>query len=410
LEHAPPFVPESAPWFDRWIRTARALIERLPEYQRRRDSLPASDVQDFERRDLVATIANIEHIRDVQLPRAIGDLKLINGLKARSIEDERSAWQTAIQDIGSSTRYESIGRIAPQLGLVPIRKDPDSGLWEFWHIATGDRPAIDPDTGDLIMTAASGIVLVLLPGGSFWMGSHPDDPFHLKEERRHRVTLTPFFMGKFEVTHAQWNRIMSGDTSAFFPPGTMVGGKKTTELHPMEGVSWIDCVRFARRLALNLPTEAQWEYACRGGTESTFVWGNSPGSLELKENLKDECYNRYSPVRDPTAAQWDDGYGVHAPVGTFVANPFGLFDVQGNVCEWTADGYVAEYPEDSELPGTGLNPLGTGLRRRVFRGASWFLPPAFARSAFRQRAIKTTMNQTIGLRVARRVTGRDGEK
>src|SRR5262249_11231785 len=133
-----------------------------------------------------------------------------------------------------------------------------------------------------------------------------------------------------------------------------------TALNPAETVSWYECEQFTRRLAMSLPTEAQWEYACRAGTTTQFYWGADDASLELNENIRDLSFLAGLGLR-PTAT-WDDGFRYHAPVGSFAPNGFSLYDMHGNVSEWCADADSENYPPDSDVPGSGLQENG-GCRR-----------------------------------------------
>jgi formylglycine-generating enzyme required for sulfatase activity len=347
--------------------------------------------------ELQTMIGHLEELGNTALPRARADLERVTHLRARSIDRRREAWDRAIEDIAARPTYRGLGRIRPQLGLVPLRRDPNSGLWEFWHVASGACPRIDPESNKLILTPEDGIVLVLLPGGSFMMGSPPEAERRDPNERWHKVTLSPFFVGKFEVTQAQWKRAM-GTNPSYYLPGLEKGDQVVTWLNPVEEVNWYECRDFLNRLCLTFPTEAQWEYACRAGTDTVYVWGDSWKDFEGKENLKDQSW---PPLRSAmVTVSWNDGHQIHAPVGSFAANPFGLYDIQGNVSEWTADVFADEYPEDSNVPGDGLSTVGTGPIRSL-RGASWHEHPFEFRTALRNKDQGKGCDMARGLRAAR---------
>jgi formylglycine-generating enzyme required for sulfatase activity len=124
--------------------------------------------------------------------------------------------------------------LEPQLGLVPMGPDPKSGLWRFWHVESGSRPIRDEASGKLTVTGESGMVLVLLPGGTFSMGAQADDPnaphyyrnAQANEGPVHEVTLAPFFLSKFEMTQGQWLQIM-GENPSYWSRTTSSGSERT---------------------------------------------------------------------------------------------------------------------------------------------------------------------------------------
>ena len=302
------------------------------------------------------------------------------------------AWSAALPSIRET--YPGLD-LRPRPGLVPLARNPDSGLWEFWVVLSGSRPeARDPATGSRPLRPETGIVLVLLPGGAFPMGSPESDPRREPNEELHEVTLGPFFLSKYEVTQAQWERVMGSNPSGLVgenPLGTAEDADlEITPLHPVESVSWVECVRFADRLALQLPTEEQWEYACRAGTETPFFWGSEDSTLEWTENVRDLSHGAAQGLL-PTTALWEDGFRYHAPVGSFAPNGFGLYDMHGNVAEWCQD-LRREYLQKRE---------SRDEQRRVFRGGSWYFPPVYCRSAYRQFDLPEVGNMARGLRVAR---------
>ncbi|MBI4880854.1 MAG: SUMF1/EgtB/PvdO family nonheme iron enzyme [Planctomycetes bacterium] len=164
------------------------------------------------------------------------------------------------------------------MGLVPIGRDPDSGLWEFWHVQTGEKPARD-EQGRLVLTGQTGMVFVLIPAGTFWMGAQAMDPEGRnydpeaegnesdKDDCAVQVSLDAFLLSKCEMTQGQWQRF-PGSNPSYYSPGSKIAGKATTLLHPVEQVSWEECAGLLGRLGLVLPTEAQWECACRAGTDT----------------------------------------------------------------------------------------------------------------------------------------------
>ena len=296
--------------------------------------------------------------------------------------------------------------LTPQFGLVPIGPDPDSGLWEFAHLETG-VPAVRGPDGKLVVKEESGLVLVLLPGGTFRMGAQRTDPggpnydpqARDNESPVHAVTLSAFFLSKYEMTQAQWERFVGRNPSYF-----KLSNLAKNLLHPVESVSWNDCMEVLGRLGLSLPSEAQWEYGTRAGTSSVWWTGNERETLRGAANLADQAAAR-------AGAQWgdiqdwpelDDGYAAHAPVNTFRPNPFGLFNVHGNVFEWCLDGDVVEFYRRQ----TTKDPvsLPEESRFRVLRGGASNTGAVGLRSAARGNDDSASVSTLLGLRPARALT------
>lgn len=384
-----PLQAEMAPRMRSWIERADDVLSRRARYE----SVGASA------EDLGTKLDALAQLR----PRAAANLETAENLRHETIDRQRAEWDAAIADIGKQEVYGDLA-LAPQLGLVPLGRNAHSGLWEFWHVLSGARPEVEANLAEPVLQEDSGIVLVLIPGGAFAMGSPPNEARRQPNERLHRVALRPFFLSKYEVTQAQWLRVMGENPSgtlAGFPPVGLYAedpADVVTLLHPVENVSWIECQDFARRLALQLPTEAQWERACRAGTTTAFSFGEEYASLELNENIRDRDFA--SRIGLATTATWDDGFWHHAPVGSFAPNAFGLFDMSGNVSEWCRDYDLQDYPDDNDVPGDGLL-AGGDSRRRVFRGGSWYLSPEICRSAFRHFDFPRSANFNRGLRLAR---------
>ena len=320
-----------------------------------------------------------------------------------TIDDERPAWESAIAEIARSPAYGGL-RLAPQLGLVPIGRDPDSGLFEFWHVQSGGRPARGGD-GRIVPGADMGIVLVLVPGARFTMGAfgaeggREHNPW---ESPAHEVTLDPYFISKYEMTQGQWSRF-TGSNPSVFQDGRY-GEREITPLNPVEQVSWTACREVLSRLDLDFPTEAQWERAARGGTLTPWWTGADRESLRGKVNIADQALSRAGGGGEEIK-DWpdlDDGYAAPAPAGSFPANPFGLHEITGNVWEWCRDLYGG-----FDLParaGDGERDVA-GAKFRMLRGGSFLNAAGFARAATRSRHIPAVANDDLGVRPARRVAG-----
>ncbi len=335
-------------------------------------------------------------------------------IQARSIDgpEARQHWAEAIAAISTSQKYGGL-KLTPQLGLLPIGEDPESHLWEFAHLQTGE-PAIRGANGELVLAEATGLVLVLIPGGTFWMGAQSTQPteanYDLKasadEQPVKEVALAPYFLSKDEMTQGQWMRITGSNPSEFGPHNYNtdwnVRHLPADLRHPVEQVSWVDCKETLERLGLVLPTEAQWERAARAETDTPWWTGDDLESLAGAANLSDSYGKNHG---NETWSVWekdfDDGSTVHMAVGSYRANGYGLRDVHGNLYEWCQDGYGSY-----DLPvraGDGERRM-IGPRNRVFRGGSFLNNAFFARSASRRSDTQEYRVVGLGLRPARAVT------
>jgi len=358
---------------------------------------------------LVSTGVSIEHSWGVAKRRdfaATIEERSVTGAAAKG------RWEEAIASIRDPTRCPRYAGlvVTPQLGLLPIGRDEGSGLWEFAHLQTGE-PAERGADGKLILREETGLVFVLVPGGSFLMGAQKTTPAGENydpeaasfESPVHEVTLSPFFLSKYEMTQGQWLRITGRNPSAFGP--RFQGDERVLDLtHPVEQVSWTDCVKWLGRLELDLPTEAQWEYGCRGGTDSPWWTGRDRESLRGRANLADQAAAwtgaEWSEIKD-----WpdlDDGWGAHAAVGAYSANPFGLHEVSGNLYEWCADNFGLYSPESVQDPRAETNENDP----RVFRGGCFSQTASSARSAGRNSNAPDARSFEYGLRPARRLVTR----
>jgi formylglycine-generating enzyme required for sulfatase activity len=238
--------------------------------------------------------------------------------------------------------------------------------------------------------------MVYIPKGTFMMGSPENEEDRFSDESpQHKVTVPTFFMGKYPVTQAQWQAVMGNNPSGF-----------KGENRPVENVSWNDAVKFCQQLSektgqeYRLPSEAEWEYACRAGTTTHFYFGE---------------------MITPDLANYDGNYpyasgskGVYCEqttdVGNFPPNAFGLYDMHGNVWEWCADAWHDNYegaPSDGSIWEKGKKGLlakwfsNDNADRLCLRGGSWYDDAGRLRSAFRIRWLPTNRYGGLGLRVAR---------
>jgi formylglycine-generating enzyme required for sulfatase activity len=224
--------------------------------------------------------------------------------------------------------------------------------------------------------------MVLIPGGTFLMGSPKDElERENSESPEHKLTVSSFFMGKYPVTQAQWKAVAAlpkVDQDLKPDPSDLKGGDR-----PVENVSWHDATEFCRRLAektgrpYRLPSEAEWEYACRAGTTTPFYFGETITTDLANYDGTGESFGSYG--RGPK--------GIHrketTPVGSFPANTFGLYDMHGNVWEWCEDHWHGNY---EGAPNDGSAWIDSDAEKdafRVRRGGSWDDNPRNCRSATR---------------------------
>ncbi|MBK8979472.1 MAG: protein kinase [Planctomycetes bacterium] len=323
------------------------------------------------------------------------DLRWVRYLDALSRNaDYLSDWNRATRDVARSPRYaeQPIPDLKPQTGLWPIGENPVTHLWEFYHLRSAWDGVSEPASivvprhdaeGRIQVEAGTGIVFVLIPGGTFSMGAQRkneneenyDPDVEDEEQPVHAVTLAPFLLARHELTKGQWHRLVFGD----LPAAPFFDGDEPT--HPAEGITWDWCMRLLGREGLTLPTEAQWEYGCRAGTTTPWWTGAEASSLARAENLS---------------------RGLIAVDG-LRANLRGLFQAHGNVSEWCQDwfdGYtVPKRPDDglSTSPVSGSRAIGS----RVLRGGAVGYDPRLARSAARNGGSPGYRSGYLGCRAAR---------
>ncbi|MCR9244541.1 MAG: bifunctional serine/threonine-protein kinase/formylglycine-generating enzyme family protein [bacterium] len=357
---------------------------------------------------LTARLTEFAEARGV-LAEAAADAEQAHAERHAGSDRHGATWDEAIRAIAASDRYGRL-RLERQVGLVPLGVDPSSQLWEFGHVRSGRLPTRDPDSGALQVDGETGLVFVLLPGGSTRVGAQTDapgeplhDPFMVKIDGPvHEVDLAPFFLSKFEMSKGQWRRLTSGEDPSYWRPGEYVGGVRITWAHPVEWVSWTRCDAVLGRCGLELPTEAQWEYGARGGRVTPWWTGTSKETLVGAANLAD-LTAKEDGMQWKAQAEWPefrDGYVLYAAIDGLRPNPFGLHNVHGNVSEWCRDGGNGA-PRD----GDGLRPGGRGTLHRAMRGGSMNGSWRAVRLARRCWRPERSGLWRGGLRPARRVFG-----
>lgn len=234
--------------------------------------------------------------------------------------------------------------------------------------------------------------MIAIAGGKFFMGAAENEKDASRNEYpQHEVTVPPFFMDKYLVTQAQWRAIASCidlkvERDLEIDPSYFKGDDR-----PVEQVSWYGAVEFCARLSkltgreYRLPSEAEWEYACRAGTTTPFYFG---------ETITDRLANYdASTDADKPKGQYR---GETTSVGQFPPNAFGLYDMHGNVWEWCADTWHENY---QGAPNNGSPWLSNDKDYQVLRGGSWIDYPAYCRSALRGRDRRDLNFRNRGFRV-----------
>lgn len=298
------------------------------------------------------------------------------------------------------------------------------------------------------ITNTIGMQLKLIPAGEFLMGRGESAAaiarrFDVRAEQyqdeqpRHRVQISkPFYMGQHEVTRGQFRRFVEATAYETEPERDGQGGYgwnalqqrlqgrdpryswrntgfEQTDRHPVVNVTWNDAAAFCKWLShkeeaeYRLPTEAEWEYACRAGTTTHFSQGDNAGGLAAVGNVADETARRKLARYQSWSYTSDrDGYAFTAPVGSFRPNAYGLHDMHGNAWEWCADWYDADYYGNS--PATDPRGPSKGTKR-IGRGGSWISRAADCRSANRLKDAPDARIDGGGFRVVRVPSSEPGQ-
>jgi formylglycine-generating enzyme required for sulfatase activity len=276
----------------------------------------------------------------------------------------------------SDSEKENSEKITKAISIQTVKKFVESVNYPWGKKSVKSKnttlPAKTKKTKERQFKNSIGMTFVLIPAGSFMMGSPENEPGRSDNEKQHRVTLTQdYYMQTTEVTQGQWKTIMGNNPSDF---------KNCGDDCPVEKVSWNDVQTFLKKLnrldsgySYRLPTEAEWEYAARAGTTTSYSFGNDSSLLSKYGNFCDsKCSTK---LKDDSQ---NDRFKYTAPVKSYSPNPWGLYDMHGNVWEWCQDWY-GKYPT-----GSVNNPTGpTTGSYRVIRGGSWVNFARRCRSAYR---------------------------
>jgi formylglycine-generating enzyme required for sulfatase activity len=423
---------------ERWVAEQRVEIANLRagiEARMPRQFTNGADQVLYE--SLLRAESELEQILDEKVSEArelVGWASRVEGW-TRGHPEAPSTWEAAAaairraDGIVASRLYQATPiDLLPQTGLVPIGMNPATGLWEFYDLRSAYAPGSDLDsvtrlpiprhdtTGHIRVGPDTGIVFVLVPGGRFQMGAaiaesaDQYDAAAASDERPiHDVELAPFFLARHELSQGQFWRLQKKGRPSRFAAGMVLPGHGVIHAsNPVENLAWTLADRTLRDQGMTLPTEAQWEYACRAGTRTPWWTGADERSLEGAANLFDLTAKEAGLSSKRAPIGWlKDGMSVHGPVDSMRSNPWGLHHVHGNVAEMTLDRLG---PYDNPLrPGDGLRKVGTadqktmsdGDLRRMVRGGGFADLMGEARSSSRLSIRNDETVFYIGLRAAR---------
>ena len=294
------------------------------------------------------------------------------------------------------------------LTLTGVLLVPSSLALSWWREADAESLPLRPE-------------MLVLPAGSFLMGSPSKEEGWVEDEAQHDVTLRqPFAISRTEVTQGMYTRVVGTNPSLPDYNGVSLLGDDL----PVQNVSWLDAVKFCNKLSkleglaaayrvdgenvqwdqaasgYRLPTEAEWEYAARAGTMSVWTGTSTATEVCLFGNVADAVAKRRFLWTDAERTfECADGFPGLAPVGRFYPNAWGLYDMTGNVWEWTWDLFPASPVPADQPSGSGSEPSFP----RSFRGGSWNIPPLVTRIANRDGASSFDHVGRLGFRLARSV-------
>ena len=349
---------------------------------------------------------------DVYAVGMIG-IQALTGIQPHNLPDDPSTkeviWRNLVPRVDSrladvldkmvrahfSQRYQNAGEaLQALLFLSQPPGTPALKTWEFQTVTVNSRGQItnrrQGEVGVFTENIGNGVTLdtIAIPGGSFVMGSPTSEAERRDNEGPQRtVNISPFFMGKYPVTQEQYQAVMGKNPSHF------KGVFKSNQLLPVDNVTWHKIVEFCYKLSLKtgksyrLPSEAEWEYACRAGTTTPFYFGETitPDLVNYDGN-----YPYGAAPKGLDRKQTTD-------VGSFLPNAFGLYDMHGNVWEWCSDKWHDNY---NGAPTDG-SPWETGTdKNRVLRGGSCSDNAVYCRSALRVSSLEGLRWWPWGFRVA----------
>lgn len=362
---------------------------------------------------------------------------IIKGLSGQADLDKDEEVSLAELEQFAVKEVQRYARVQLNTRQTPERRGNARGLLTLASVSRpAPSPLLQPRPGQPYENSI-GLKLAWIPAGEFFMGSTAADldkvarfdpsfrkEYVPEEQPRHKVGITrPFYLGLYDVTKAQFARFVQeqnytteaerdgqGGLGYNQAQGNFARGPQYTwrnagfpqdDNHPVVNVTWNDAVAFCQWLsrkeqqAYRLPTEAEWEYACRAGSQTLFQHGDDPEGLALVGNVADGTGK--ATLSNLNAISAKDGYVFTSPAGRFKANAFGLYDMHGSVWQWCSDWFDSGYyqqspPADPQGPATGLH--------RVYRGGSWRMAAWLCRSAYRGRNEPSYRDFNLGFRVA----------
>jgi serine/threonine protein kinase/formylglycine-generating enzyme required for sulfatase activity len=439
-----PESPELVPRLERWLTedagrlmSMRGDVEHTVRDLRSRTAQSdggTANAEDASQSFLLATLSDLltkmdrlqrQELAQVQRrltwSRVVSDLTH-NHPRATHTWDEALAAMARADGIVASELYRGAAidlRHEDRLGLVPIGMNPVTKLWEFYHLRSAWDGTADPaqlplpkhrPDGSIDLDQDCGMVFVLVPGGTFIQGDpRPRGQRGIEDAQgggseflavadQHSMTIGPYFLARTEVTQGQWERLWfgaeDGNNPSTYPAGANVEGESIQKSNPIETVNWTICTDLLRKHGLVLPTESQWEFACRAG--SSQLYSCKPEELGAYANVADATANKMGVSWQCEA--WSDGHIATAPAGSFRTNPYGFYDMHGNVWEWCRDDY-GPYTNPPRS-GDGLRQT-TDHRYRIYRGGSFREGALFATSHIRGGDAPAFTNKSLGLRASR---------
>jgi formylglycine-generating enzyme required for sulfatase activity len=329
----------------------------------------------------------------VQVPGVSNVAQVFSGVSYTIfVKTDGTLWAMGNNNNGQFGNGTTISSTTPvQVGTIIAVEEQPFAPESVNDVVQSERPQSERSTH--LAQSAANLEMLWVEPGTFTMGSPTSETGRSSDETEHNVTLTNgFYLGKYEVTQAQYEAVMTGNTNSL---SATPSNWPNNPNRPVEKVSWDDVQIFLTRLnaaeqtagrlpagwSYVLPTESQWEYACRAGTTTVYSWGNTIASSNANYN-------------------WDGGWNTGSDfkqtrdVAQYAANPWGFFDMHGNVWEWTADRY-GTYPA-----GPVTDPPGAASgSHRVRRGGSWVGDGPYLRSAKRDNYPPGTPTSTLGFRV-----------
>lgn len=360
----------------RFAPLAKARIKRYKKTARSAPAAPAAPVKKTVKVEPLDIFLQASKTANVRIEPSAGSSKIDVLRAGQSIQVtgrvDDGKWYRVTTDSGR-TGYVFASLLVSKAATRPVRKKSPQP----------SAPPVAVSAGEVFKDCENCPQMVTLPAGSYTMGNNSGDR---SERPAHRVSIKrPFAIGKFEVTVGEWRHCVDAGGCSHFPSKAA-----TSDRAPVRDISWNDAEEYVKWLSnltgerYRLPTEAEWEYAARAGTSSTYWWGTSAGSG--RANCKG-C-----------AQPWDKARP--ADVGSFPANAFGLHDTSGSVWEWVSDCW---YDNHKGAPADGKSRYKNNCRQHVIRGGSWRNDASYAHSASRFKYDTYVRYILNGLRVVKQL-------